>query len=101
MHLTPVTLRAGAAGIEIWIVDTGGKFAQEPNRLAAQLGGSAASRDGAADLLGNDHRAKSAAIFDAKISAFERNEKPKLSSRLWSEAWHDAWTRTCSAEVPR
>jgi hypothetical protein len=100
MHLTPVTLRATSDGIEIWVVDMGDKFAQEPNRLAAELGGMATSQNGTADLLGNNDRAQSAAIFDAKISAFERNEMHRLSSLLWSEAWHDASTRTCSAEVP-
>jgi hypothetical protein len=101
MHLTPVTLRAGANGIEIWVVDMGDKFAQQPNQLAADLGGTATSQDGTADLLGDDDRAKSAAIFNAKIGAFEQNAKHKLSSRLWSEAWHDASTRTCSAEAPK
>jgi hypothetical protein len=100
MHLTPVTLRAGANEIEIWVVDMGDKFAQEPNQLATDLGGTATSQDGTADLLGDDDRAKSAAIFNATISAFEQNKKRKLSSRLWSEAWHDASTRTCSAEAP-
>jgi hypothetical protein len=100
MHLTPVTLRAGADGIEIWLVDMGDKFAQQPDQLAAGLGGKAISQDGTADLLGDDDRAKSAAIFDSKISAFEKNKKHKLSSRLWSEAWHNASTRTCSAEAP-
>jgi hypothetical protein len=99
MHLTPVTLRAGANGVEIWIVDLGGKFGDRPRQLAARLGGSATSQDGIADLLGDDDRAKSKAIFDAKITAFEQREKPKLSSRLWTEAWHDASTRTCSVEL--
>ncbi|MGC2330512.1 MAG: hypothetical protein WA581_03595 [Candidatus Acidiferrales bacterium] len=101
VHLIPVTLRTGAAGIEIWIVDMGDKFAQEPNQLAARLGGTATSQDGTADLLGDDDRVKSAAIFGANISAFEQTEKPKLSSRRWTEAWHDASTRTCSVEVPK
>jgi hypothetical protein len=100
MHLTPVTLRAGAKGIEIWIVDMGDKFGDRPRQLAAQLGGSATSQDGAANLLGDDDRAKSKAIFDAKITAFEQSETPKLSSRLWTEAWHDASTRTCSVDLP-
>jgi hypothetical protein len=101
MRLTPVTVRAGADGIEIWVVDIGGKFGKQPRQLAAQLGGSAQSQDGAANLLGDDDRTKSKAIFDAKISAFEQHQAHKLSSRLWTEAWHDASTRTCSAEVPQ
>ena len=99
MRLTPVTLRTGANGVKIWIVDMGDKFGDRPRQLAAQLGGGAASQDGTADLLGDDDRAKSKAIFDAKITAFEQREKTKLSSRLWTEAWHDASTRTCSIEL--
>ncbi len=99
MHLTPVTVRAAAGGIEIWVVDMGDKFGAQPQQLAAQLGGDAKSQDGTANLLGDDDRAKSKAIFDAKIAAFERGESPKLSSRLWTEAWHDAATRTCSVEL--
>ena len=101
MHLTPVTVRAGADGIEIWVVDMGDKFRDQPQQLAAQLGGSATSQDGIANLLGDDDRAKSKAIFDARIAAFEQHETPKLSSRLWTEAWHDAATRTCSVELPQ
>lgn len=101
MHLTPITLRTRAGGIEIWIVDMGDKFGDQPQQLAAQLDGSATSQDGAANLVGNDDRAKSKAIFDARISAFEQHETHKLSSSLWSEAWHDASTRTCSAEQPQ
>lgn len=101
MRLTPMTVRAGADGIEIWVVDMGDKFGDQPQQLAAQLGGSAQSQDGAANLLGDDDRTKSKAIFDAKISAFEQHQAHKLSSRLWTEAWHDASTRTCSAEVPQ
>jgi len=101
MHLTPVTVRAGADGTEIWIVDMGDKFGNRPQELAAQLGGSAASREGTAELPGNDDRAKAAAIFDAKIGAFEQQTKNKLSSQLQTEAWHDASTRTCSVEVPQ
>lgn len=101
MHLTPVTLRAGAGGIEIWIVDMGGKFGDQPRQLAVQLGGNATSQDGAANLVGDDDRAKSKAIFDARISAFERQQTHKLSSRLWTEPWHDASTRTCSDELPQ
>lgn len=101
MHLTPVTLRASTNGIEIWIVDMGDKFGDQPQQLAAQLGGSATSQDGIANLLGDDDRAKSKAIFDAKISAFEHHETHKLSFRLWTEAWHDAATRTCSVELPQ
>jgi hypothetical protein len=101
MRLTPVTLRAGADGIEIWVVDMGDKFGDRPNQLAAQLGGNAASEDGTAELPGNDDRAKAAAIFDAKISAFEQQTKHKLSSQLWTEAWHDASTRTCSTELSK
>ena len=99
-RLTPLTARAGADGTEIWIVDMGDKFGNRPHELAAQLGGSAASQDGAAELPGGDDRTKAAALFDAKIGAFERQTKRKLSSQLWTEAWHDAATRTCSTEVP-
>jgi len=100
MQLTPVTVRAGADGTEVWIVDMGDKFGDRPQQLAAQLGGNAASQDGDAELPGNDDRAKAAAIFDAKIGAFERQTKRKPSSQLWTESWHDASTRTCSTEVP-
>jgi hypothetical protein len=101
MHLTPVTVRAGAAGTEIWVVDMGDKFGDRLRQLAAQLGGSATSQDGIANLLGDDDRAKSKAIFDAKIGAFEQHETHQLSSRLWTEAWHEASTRTCSTELPQ
>lgn len=100
MHLTPVTVRASANETEIWIVDMGDQFGDRPNQLAAQLGGSATSQAGAAELPGDDDRAKAAAIFDAKIGAFEQRTKRKLSSQLWTESWHDASARTCSAEVP-
>jgi hypothetical protein len=100
LNLTPVTVRASADGTEIWIVDMADKFAQQPQQLAAELGGTATSDDGNANLLGNEDRAQSAEIFHATIAAFERTEKPKLSSRLWTESWHDASTRTCSMEVP-
>ena len=100
MRLTPLTARAGADGTEIWIVDMGDKFGNRPHELAAQLGGSAASQDGAAELPGGDDRTKAAALFDAKIGAFEKQTKRKLSSQLRTEAWHDAATRTCSTEVP-
>ena len=100
MHLTPLTVRADADGTEIWIVDMGDKFGNRPHGLAAQLGGSAASLDGAAELQGDDDRAKAAAIFDAKIGAFEQQAKRKLSSQLWTKTWHNASTRTCSTEVP-
>ena len=100
MHLTPVTVRAGAAGTEIWVVDMSDKFGDRPQQLGAQLGGSGTSQDGTANLLGDEDRAKSKAIFDAKISTFEQHETHKLSSRLWTEAWHDAATRTCSVSLP-
>jgi hypothetical protein len=102
VHLTPVTLRAGARGVEIWIVDMGAKFGDRPRQLAAQLGGNAMLQAGAAEILGDENdRAKSAAIFDRTIAAFEQNGKHKLSSRLYTEAWHDAATRTCSTELPQ
>lgn len=101
MHLTPVTLLPGKTQTEIWVVDIGDKFAQQPSQLAAELSGTATSQDGSAELLGDDDRAKSAAIFDGKIGAFERKQKRKLSSGLWSEPWRDASARTCSAEVPK
>ena len=100
MRLAPVTMRTGRAGTEVWIVDMGDTFAQQPRQLAANLGGTAMSRDGAADLVGNDDRAQAAAIFDAKIAAFERNEKRQLSSRLRTKSWRGASTRTCSTELP-
>jgi hypothetical protein len=100
MHLTPVTERASANRTEVWVVEMGDTFAQQPQHLAANLGGTATSQDGAADLVGNDDRAQAAAIFDAQIAAFERNEKRQLSSRLRTKSWHDASTRTCSTEVP-
>lgn len=101
MRLTPVTVRANANGTEIWIVDMGDEFGDRPHRLAAQLGGRASSQEGAAELPGDDDRTKAAAIFEAKIGAFERQTKHKLSSRLWTAAWHDASARTCSTEVPK
>lgn len=101
MHLTPVTMRAGSDGIEIWVVDMGNRFGNQPQQLAAHLGGSATSQDGIANLLGDDDRTKSKAIFDAKITAFEQHDPHKLSSRLWTEAWHDAATRTCSVDLPK
>ena len=101
MHLTPVTLRANANGVKIWVVDIGDKFGDQPQQLAAHLGGSVTSQDGTADLLGDDDREKSKAIFDAKITAFEHHQTHKLSSRLWTETWHDAATRTCSVDLPQ
>jgi hypothetical protein len=102
MHLTPITLRPEADTNEIWVVDIGDKFGSRPKQLAAQLGGSAALQVGTAEILGDENdRAKSAAIFDRRIAAFESHAKRKLSSRLYTKAWHDASTRTCSIELPQ
>ena len=100
LHLTPLTVRHAEDEIEIWIVDTGDKFGDRPQQLAAQLNGSASSREGATELLGDDDRTKAAAVFDAKIFAFERRTKLTLSSLLATPAWRNASTRTCSTEVP-
>jgi len=101
MRLTPVTLRPETGGNEILVVDIGGTFGDRPRQLAFSLGGEATSQGGVAEILGDENdRAKSAAIFDAKIAAFEAHATRKLSSRLWSESWHDASTRTCSTEAP-
>lgn len=100
LRLTPLTARASPDEIEIWIVDMGGKFGDRPRQLAAQLGGSATSADGAAELLGDEDRAKSAAIYDGKILAFERRTRLPVSSFLSTDAWRHASTRTCSSEVP-
>lgn len=99
-RVTPVTLRARADGIVIWVVDMGDKFGDKPKQLAAQLGGTSSSQDGAAELIGDEDRAKAAAMFDARIHAFELHSEHKLSSRLWTKDWHDSSTRTCSAEAP-
>lgn len=100
MHLTSATLRSTADGVEIWIVDAGDKLGDQPQQLAAQLAGNATSRDGTAELSGDDDRTKAAAVFDAKIAAFEHRTKLTLSSLLSTAAWRDASTRTCSTEVP-
>ena len=101
MRLTPVSLRPEARGNEIWIVDIGDKFGDQPKRFAEQVGGSATLQTGAAEILGDENdRAKSMEIFDRRIAAFESRTGRELRSRLWSEAWHDASARTCSAELP-
>ncbi|HEX4002505.1 MAG TPA: hypothetical protein VHX36_07640 [Candidatus Acidoferrales bacterium] len=101
MRLTPVTLRPEAGGNEIWVVDIGNKFGDRPKQLAALLAGAAASQEGIAEILGDENeRAKSAAIFDRRIAEFESRANRKLSSRLWTESWRDASTRTCSTEAP-
>jgi len=100
LHLTPLTVRHAEDEIEIWLVDMGDKFGDRPRQLAARLKGSASSRDGATELLGDDDRTKAAAVFDAKILAFEHRTRLTLSSLLATPAWRDASTRTCSTEVP-
>jgi len=102
MRLTPVTLRPETSGNEIWVVDIGGGLGDRPEQLAKLLGGSLTSQNGSTEILGDKNdRAKSAAIFDAKIAAFESRTGRKLSSLLWTEAWRDASTRTCSVEAPQ
>jgi hypothetical protein len=101
MRLTPVTLRPETSGNEIWVVDIGGKLGDRPQQLAALLGGTLRSQNGSAKILGDKNdRAKSAAIFDRTIAAFESHTDRKLSSLLWTTVWHDASTRTCSVEAP-
>ncbi|HUA01194.1 MAG TPA: hypothetical protein VMB02_12755 [Candidatus Aquilonibacter sp.] len=99
MRLTPITLRPESAGNEIWVVDIGNKFGDRPKQLAAQLSGGASVQNGSAEVIGEEDRAN-ASLFDTKIAAFESGAKTKLSPRLWTAAWHDASTRTCSTEAP-
>jgi hypothetical protein len=100
-HLTPLSVRIEKSVIQIWIVDLGDKFGQQPKDLATQLGGTASSEDGTSEIVGDQmDRVKAEAAYQSAIQAFEQHSKLRFSSSVTSEAWQKASTRTCSVELP-
>jgi|SRR5438270_8038391 len=84
---------------ELWVVDTGNKLNQTLSILADKLQGTVASVSGMAEMFGDQDRLKAARIFQQKIHTMEKRIKHPLSSRLWSQSWHDLTQRTCSKPI--
>jgi len=99
--LVPATVLDSHGRIELLFVDIGSRTAEQLRTLASTLHGQTWTADGVAALRGNDDRMRAAAIFDAEIQSFEKHSSFRLSSRLWTEAWHDATSRTCSSGLSR
>lgn len=98
-HLSSFTVMQTGDRTELWVVDTGDKLSQTLNTLADKLQGTASSVSGTAEMFGDEDRLKAARLFQQKIQVFEKHIKHPLSSRLWSQNWHDATQRTCSKPI--
>lgn len=99
--LVPATVLDRHGRIELLFVDIGSGSAGKLRMLASTLHGQTWTADGIAALRGNDDRMRATAIFDAEIQSIEKHSAYRLSSRLWTEAWHDATSRTCSTGLSR
>ena len=56
-------------------------------------------RQGRGEIVGNDDRAKATKAYDKIIAEYEAAYgNQAISEKLWSREWHDATTRTCTAE---
>jgi len=100
LHMAGATIRSGQNSTEMWIVDFGGKLGLEPEILSAKLRGGAKSERGIAALVGNDDRSKAATLFHETIASFESATSARLSSKLRSQLWRGATSRTCSSDIP-
>lgn len=98
-HLSSLTVMPMGDKNELWVVDTGDKLSQTLNALADKLEGTASSVNGTAEMFGDEDRLKAARLFQQKIQAFEKHVKHPLSSRPWSQTWHDATQSTCSKAI--
>lgn len=97
LQVTPLTVRAEGAKTTAIVVDSGSKMASKLGALADRMGAHPQTTNGVAELLGNDDRAKAATLFEQKINSAEKANGRHLSRGLWTERWHDATSRTCSA----
>ena len=97
LRVVPITLATDHASTEIIVVDFGSKLAEKLKALASKLHATPQITNGTAELLGDPDRAKAMSIFDEKLKSLEQNSGRHLSRNLWTQAWHDATSRSCSA----
>jgi len=98
LHLTPLTVRNEKDQREIWLVEKGEKHLNV-DELKTNLKATGSAIEGSSDLVGDDDRSKSAAIFQKRINTYEEHHT-SLSPSLWTRSWHDAATPTCSTKLP-
>ena len=68
-------------------------------KAAQRLGAKIEVERGSGEILGDDDRARASAAYDRIIAEYESGHPDKaLSAKLWSREWHDAQSRTCTAE---
>jgi hypothetical protein len=101
LHLTPLTARETRSGVELWIADIGNKSAPKLTALADELKATLEVHQGRAELIGDQDRMKAQKLFEKSLRTLEKPRKQRLSVYLWTRRWHDAITRTCSAEIPQ
>ena len=97
LQIVPITLAIDHSTTEIIVVDFGSKLAERLKALASKLHATPQITNGKAELLGDPDRAKAMSIFDEKLKSLEQRSGRRLSRNLWTQAWHDATSRTCSA----
>lgn len=98
--LTPATVRTEKDQAEIWFVDLEEKRAADLKNLTSDVHGRAISAAGAAEMLGNQGRAKAVNGWRQQISAFEQQSGRRLSEQLSSKRWRLATeVHSCSSEM--
>jgi len=97
-NLVPATVRDDHGRTELLFVEFGSGLTEKLRMLGSNLYATISTADGLAAMRGNDDRLQAAAIFDANIRDVEKQGRYRLSSHLWTKEWHDATSRTCSAQ---
>lgn len=68
-------------------------------KAAQRLGAKIEAERGTGEIFGDNDRGKALAAYDRIIAEYELAHPDKaLSSKLWSREWHDAESRSCTAE---
>ena len=99
LQIVPITLATDQATTEIVVVDFMSKLAERLKALASKLHAAPQITNGTAELLGDPDRAKAMSVFDEKLKSAEQASGKQLSRNLWTQPWHDATSRTCSARA--
>jgi hypothetical protein len=98
--LVPSTVIQGAGRTVIIFVDIRNTSSNKVGLFASQLHSVASSIAGDATLIGDDDRAKAAAVFQHHIQTDESHLQMHLSNYIWTSTLHDATQRTCSTNQP-